>query len=125
MAASFLTQGITALRDALKAKFINIGLSDDSIAFNASQATLNPTGGSTVTLIKAATWVDLSTTSARGTVSINGSTELTGKNIYTVGLCSGATPATAGSRNVRSQPIGVQAGDNFTIGIDGALSDIS
>lgn len=125
MAASILTQGITALRDAFKTAYPRIFVTDDNTAFNAAQTTANPAGGSTTVLNKAATFTDLSASSARGTISINGNTEFTNKQIACVGVAAGAASTTAGSRNVRTQTIGVQAGDNFVIGIDSALSDIS
>jgi hypothetical protein len=126
VAAAILTQGLTTIRDALKTSFSpQIGLSDDSVAFSAAQTTLNPTGGTTVTLIQASTHANVNATTWTSTVTVNGTTQLTGKNIYTIGACLTSAATSAQSRTVRTNPIGVQAGDLFTIGIQGAVTDQS
>jgi len=126
MAAAILTVGLTSIRDALKTGFSpDIGLSDDSVAFSLGQTALNPTAGATVTLIKAATIANVDAKTYTATITVNGTTELTGKNIYTVGACLTTSAATAQSRTVRTNPIGVQAGDSFTIGLQIAVADNS
>jgi hypothetical protein len=124
MAAAFLNNGLTGIRDGLKTTYPQIGLASDNTAFAATQTRLNPSAAGTV-LIKAATFTDLTPTSYRGTISVNGSTEFTNATIFTVGICKTTDPTTAGSRSVRTQGIGVQAGDSFTIGVEIAVSDIS
>lgn len=124
MALAFLNQGLTGIRDGLKTTYPQIGLATDSTAFAATQTRLNPSAAGAV-LIKAATFTDLSPTSYRGTITINGTTEFTNQTINTVGICKTTDPTTAGSRSVRTAGIGVQAGDTFTIGVEISVSDVS
>lgn len=124
MAAAFLTQGLTGIRDGLKTTYPNVGLASDNTAFAATQTRLNPSTAGTV-LSKAATFTDLTATSYRATITINGNTEFTNATIFTVGILKSADPTTAGSRSVRTAGIGVQAGDSFTIGVEIAVSDVS
>lgn len=124
MAAAFLNQGLTGVRDGLKTTYPQVGLASDNTAFAATQTRLNPSAAGTV-LIKAATFTDINATSYRGTISINGTTEFTNATIFTVGICKTTDPTTAGSRSVRTQGIGVQAGDTFQIGVEVVVSDIS
>lgn len=126
MAAAIFTAGLTAIRNLLKTGFSpSIGLSDDSAAFAVGQTTLNPTGGATVSLVKTATIADVTTTSYTATITVNGSTELTNKNIYTIGPCTSNVNTAAQGRYVRTNPIGVQAGDSYTIGLTISVADNS
>ena len=118
------TRGLITIRDLLKTGFASfIGLSDDSLAFNAAQTSVNPSGGATVTLIKAATIANVDSKTFTATVSVNGNAELTGKNIYTISPCTSAAAGDAQGRVVRSLPIGVQAGDLYTVGLQIAAAD--
>lgn len=128
MAAAILTQGFTSIRNALKTAFSpQIGLSDDFTAFAVGQATVNPGAGTTVVLIKGATIADVDAKTYTATISVNGSTELTGKSIGTVAACLTAAATSAQSRTVRGAGlgIGVQAGDLYTIGVQVAVADNS
>lgn len=126
MAAAIFTTGLTTIRDLLKTGFAqNIGLSDDSLAFANTQTTLNPTAGTTVTLIKAGTITNINATTFTSTISVNGTTELTGKNIFTIGPCTTLLNTGAQGRYVRTNSIGVQAGDSYTIGLQIATADNS
>ena len=128
MSAAILNQGRTSIRDALKTAFApNIGVTDDQTAFSASQTALNPSGGTTSTLIKAATITDVDYATFKSEISIDGSSEFTGKVINTIGACLDTTAASAQSRSVRGSGlgIGVQAGDLFTIGLQIAVQDNS
>ena len=143
MAASILNQGKTAIRDQVKALVTHVGVSDDSAAFSASQTVLNPDGGSVSTHGEASTDSDVGTDAFDAVITISGTTEFTNKSIMTIGLGKGAamrgastgthtgTPLTVGtdclSRSVRGAGlgIGVQAGDEFTIGIRVTVEDNS
>lgn len=126
MANAIYTVGLTTIRDALKTAFSpSIGVSDDSAAFALGQTSVNPTGGATTALVKTASIANVSSSSYDATISINGTTEMTGKNIYSISACTSNSAAAAQSRTVRTNPIGVQAGDAFTIGVRVAVSDVS
>ncbi len=124
MPAAILDQGRTAIRDSLKTLVTHIGLSTDSTAFNATQTALDPTGSGT-NLIKASTEVDVSASSFDATISVNGTTELTGQTIRTIAAMNGSARTNALTRSVRGAGIGVEAGDVFTIGLRFAISDAS
>lgn len=113
----------TAIRDAEKTRITHIILSDDSVAFSPTQTTANPTGGSTVTLIKTSSESDVDAFTFDATITVNGNTELTNKNIFTIAPADGGAATNALGRIVRTQPIGVQAGDTFTIGVRFSVVD--
>jgi hypothetical protein len=126
MPAAIYTVGKTTIRDLLKTGFSpSIGLSDDSAAFAVGQTSVNPTGGATTALVKTATIADVDASTYDATISVNGTTELTGKNIYSISACTSNSAAAAKSRTVRSNPIGVQTGDLYTIGLRIAVADNS
>lgn len=126
MPAAIYTVGKTAIRDLLKTGFSpSIGVSDDNIAFNVAQTSINPTGGATTALVKTATIADVDASTYDATISINGTTEMTGKNIYSIGACTSNAASAAKSRTVRSNPIGVQTGDLYTIGLRIGTADNS
>lgn len=121
---AILTQGTVAIRDALKTLVSHVGVATDQTAFNVAQTAVDPAnGGSTNVLVKASTDADIGNGVFESTIPINGDTEMTGKNIYTISACDGATRTDALTRTVRSQPIGVQAGDLFTIGVQWTITD--
>lgn len=124
MPAAILDQGKTAIRNSLKTLVTHIGLSTDSTAFSGTQTALDPSGSGT-NLIKAATKTDVSASSFDATISVNGTTELTGQTIRTIAAQSGSTRADALTRSVRGAGIGVESGDVFTIGLRFAVSDAS
>ena len=122
------TRGLVTIRDLLKTGFApSIGLSDDSAAFAVTQTTLNPTGGATVSLVKTGTIANVNDTTFTSTISVNGTTELTGKVINTIGPCTSNVNTAAQGRVVRGAGlgIGVQAGDLYTIGLQVAAADNS
>lgn len=131
MAAAILNQGISMLRDAIRntgGNFIaDVGVSDDTTAFNATQTTLNPGAGGTVTLIQTASFANVDFQTVDCTVTITGATQFTNKVINTIGLLWGATATTCISRTLRGAGlgIGVQSGDLYTIGVRYKIQDDS
>lgn len=131
MAAAILTNGLTAFLAAISATITYVAITDDSTAFAVGQTVINPAGGSTTTLTKAATTTAVNATTVNKTITINGTTEFTGKSIFAIGLAKGALTTGTGTdlctRSVRgaSTPIGVQAGDAYTMGGQLALTDQS
>lgn len=109
----------TAIRDSEKSRVTHVGVSDDTAAYAIGQTTLNPTGGATTALVKAATKTDVDANTFDAVITVNGSTEFTGKVISTIGVCDGPAATNALSRSVRAAGlgIGVQAGDTFSIGV--------
>jgi len=126
---AFLTQGLTNIRDAIRGTAGNyithVGVSDDTVAFSAAQTALNPTAGATANLIKTMTATVVDTVTIDYTMSIDGTTEFTGKVINTIGALKGATRTDAMSRTVRGSGlgIGVQSGDTFTVGVRIIVTD--
>lgn len=128
-------QGRDIIRKAMKGTAGNsvshVGVATDTTAFNDSQTVLDPAnGGAANFLIKAATATDADAGSPPDiqtdfTISINGDTEMTNKNISTLGLQKGSARTDNISRTVRSNPIGVQAGDLYTIGVRAVVIDAS
>ena len=126
MSAAIYTVGKTAIRDLLKTGFSpSIGVSDDNAAFAVGQSSVNPTGGVTTALVKTATIADVDASTYDATISINGTTEMTGKNIYSISPCTSNAANAAKGRVVRSNPIGVQTGDLYTVGLRIATADNS
>lgn len=118
MPAAIYTVGRTAIRNLLKTGFSpSIGVSDDQADFAAGQTSVNPTGGATTALVKTATITDVDANTYDATITINGTTEMTDKNIYSISACTSNSSAAAQSRTVRTNPIGVQTGDLFTLGL--------
>ena len=93
-----------------------------------TQVVVNPSGTGTV-LTKAATKTDVDASTFDVTATINGTTEFTNAQIATVAVAKGTATTGAGrdtlSRSVRSQTIGVQAGDAYTRGVRVAVQDNS
>lgn len=115
---AYLSQGLTDLRNQVKALVTHVGVTTDNTAFSAAQTALDPANvGAANVLIKAATKADVDFQTFDATIAINGDTEFTNKTIWTIGSLKGATRVDALNRIVRSQGIGVQAGDSFTIGV--------
>ncbi len=116
--AAILNQGLTALRDATKVKVTHVGVATDASVFAAAQTVLDPAGGGAANrLIKAKAQADVDFQTADFTMTIDGTTEMTNKTIFTIGVLQGAATADAMTRSVRTQGIGVQAGDAFTLGV--------
>lgn len=128
MSAAILDQGKTAIRDALKTLVTHLSFASDTTAFSGTQVVVNPSGAGTV-LTKAATKTDVDGSTVDITATINGTTEFTNAAIATLALAKGTAVTGAGrdtiSRTVRSQTIGVQAGDSYTVGIRAAVQDNS
>ena len=122
MAAAILTQGITAIRDSLKTLVSHVGISTDSTAFSAAQTAINPSGSGT-NIIKASSEanVDAATFDASCTIT---SADGTG-SFRTVSILDGATAADAISRSVRTNGIGIDAGDSYTVTVRVAVTDVS
>lgn len=126
MPAAILTQGKTAIRDTLKTLVSHVGVATDTTAFDVAQTALDPAnGGAANLLIKASTEADVDAATFDASITIDGTTEMTGKAIATIGICDGATRTDALTRTVRSQTIGVQAGDSYTIAVRVAVEDNS
>lgn len=113
---AIVNQGLTAIRNSLKTLITHVGISTDSTAFSATQTALNPSGAGT-NLIKAATDVDVDFRTFDSSISVDGTTEFTGLNINTIGALNGSAASNVLSRSLRTNPIGVQSGDVFTIGV--------
>lgn len=118
---AILQQGRTAIRDQLKTLVTHIGLSDDQTAFADGQTVLSPGGGAE--LIKASSESNVDGDTFDAQIDVDGDSEFTDQTIWTIGLMDGPTSADVLSRTVRSQGIGVQAGDAFTIGIRVSVTD--
>lgn len=143
MAAAILNQGKTAIRDSIKTLVTHVGVTDDTTAFSAAQTVINPGGAALSTHGEASTDTDVGTDAFDAVITISGTTEFTGKVINTIAIGKGAamrgassgthtgTPLTVGtdclSRSVRGAGlgIGVQAGDEFTIGVRVTVEDNS
>ncbi len=121
--AAILDQGATAIRDALKTLVSHVGLSTDQTAFSAAHTSLSPGGGTE--LIKASSEANVDATTFDATIDVDGSIEFTNQTIWTIGLMDGAASGDAMSRSVRTQGIGVQAFDIFTVGVRVAVQDNS
>lgn len=128
MSAAILDQGKTAIRDSLKTLLTHLVFATDSTAFAASQVVVNPSGAGTV-LTKAATKTDVDGATFDMTATITGATEFTNAAIATIAAAKGTSVTGAGrdtlTRTVRSQTIGVQSGDVFTVGARIAVQDNS
>jgi hypothetical protein len=133
MALAFLNQGKTSVRDSLKTLVTYVAGSDDNAAFLATHTGINPAGAATSTIVKTATNVNVDANTFDATITIDGTTEFTNKNLLAIGVSkglgvrqvagSGGTHTGGGtvgtdtiSRSVRTLGIGVQSGDIFTVG---------
>lgn len=142
MSAAILNQGKTSLRDAWKSLVTHVCISDDNTAFSGAHTGINPAAGATSTHVEATTDTDVDGNTFDSTITIDGNSEFTGKNIYAIGLAKGfgvrsATGAggthtgggTVGTdtltRAVRTLAIGVQAGDLFNLGVRSQAQDNS
>ncbi len=126
MPPALLNQGITDIRDVIATRVTHVGVATDTTAFAATQTALDPAnGGAANLLIKASTSANVDFQTVDETMTINGDTEFTGKTIMTIGILDGSARTDAMSRTVRSQGIGVQAGDTFTIGVRIQVTDAS
>lgn len=114
MALAILNQGKLAIRNSLKTLITHGAVTTDGTAFNLTQTTVNPGGGTN--LIKAATNTDVDNNTFDSQISIDGTTEFTGLSIATICALNGAAATNALTRVVRTGTIGVQSGDLFTIG---------
>lgn len=122
MAAAILDQGFTAIRDALKTLVTHVGISTNSTAFSAAQTELNP-GGTGTNIIKASSEanVDGATFDASATVT---SADGTG-SFRTVGILDGAAATDVISRSVRTNGIGIDAGDSYVVTVRVSVQDNS
>lgn len=133
MALAFLNQGKTSVRDSLKVLVSHVTGSDDNTAFLANHTGINPAGAATSTIVKTSTNVNVDANTFDATITIDGTTEFTNKNLLAIGVAkglgvrqvagSGGTHTGGGtvgtdtiSRSVRTFGIGVQSGDIFTVG---------
>lgn len=124
MAASLLTQGVTAIRDNLKTLVTHVGVATDQTSFSVSQTALDPANaGASERLIKTSSEANVDASTFDASMSIDGDSEFTNQTIWTVGVLDGSARTDALSRTVRTQGIGVQAGDSFTIGVRVVVSD--
>lgn len=142
MANALLNQGKLEIRNSIRTLVTHVGVTDDTQAFVGTQTTMNPGVGTTSTHGSTTTETDVDASFAEDfTMTIDGSTQFTGKVINTISLGKGAamrsassglhtgTPLTVGSdcisRSVRGAGlgIGVQTGDTFTVGVRAAVED--
>ena len=138
---ALLNQGITAVRDSVKTLVSHVCVSDDNTAFSAAHTGINPVTNKSV-LVEASTDADSGTTAFDASITITGDTEFTNKTIWAIGVAKGTAVMQAAqgtgtlygaptigtdclSRTVRSQGIGVQAGDTFTISVRVTIEDNS
>lgn len=122
---AMLQRWLTARRDAEKARVTNVAVSDDSTAWAVGQTTVNPAGGATVVVSKAATKTDVDANTFDATITVGSAdAALAGKSIRTISAADGGATTNALSRSVRSQGIGIEAsGDTFTIGVRVTATD--
>lgn len=123
---SLLDRGKTAIRDQLKTLITHVGVTQDNTAFGAGQTVIDPAGDVAANrLIKASAEADVDLATFDATMTINGDTEMTNKTIWTISVLNGATRADPLTRTVRTQGIGVQAGDSYTVGARVQVQDNS
>lgn len=116
--------GRTAIRDAYSALVSHVGVATDQTAFADNQTELDPANaGASERLIKAATIANVDGDTFDASITIDGTTEFTNQTIWTIGNMDGATRTDNLTRTVRTQGIGVQAGDTFTVGTRNTVSD--
>lgn len=131
MAAAILTQGLTAVVNAVSALVTHVAVTTDSTAFSVGQTVANPAGGGTSVLTQSATTTVVNPTTINKTVTITGSTQFTGLVINSISAAKGTGTVGAGTdtltRSVRGSGlgIGVQDGDVFTVGVQLAVTDAS
>lgn len=126
MAAAILTRGKNAIRESDKTLITHIGIATDQTAFAVGQTALDPANaGASNLLIKASTEATVDDDTFDATIAIDGTTEFTNKTIWTIGAMNGSTRTDPLTRTVRSQGIGVQAGDSFTLGVRWSNQDDS
>ncbi len=140
MALSIPNQGLTFLRDTIKAAVTHVCISDDTTAFGATNTGINPGAGTTSTHAKAATKTDIDFQTEDYSFTIDGTTFFTGKVINCIGIAKGTairqatgtggthTIDPSGSTTVGTDlitrtlrgaglGIGVQSGDLFTLAV--------
>ncbi len=142
MSVALLNQGFTMIRDDLKTRVTHVTLSDATVAFSAAHTGINGTDTNKSVLVKASTDSDVGTTGFDASITIDGTTEFTNKTIWSIGVADGTgvlqtalgtgtgygSPVSGTdtiSRTVRSQGIGVQAGDTMTIAVRSTIEDNS
>lgn len=122
MPSAILDQGKTAIRDALKTLVTHVGISTDATAFSIAQTRLDPTGSAT-NIIKTSTEVNVDIATFDASVTVTGAD---GTGVFrTVGLLSGAASTNALTRSVRTNGIGIDVGDTFTITVRATVEDNS
>ena len=122
MPAALLNQGKTAIRDSLKTLVTHVGIATDTTAFAVGQTAMNPAGGGT-NIIKASTEVDVDTSTFDASATIT-SADGTG-SFRTVSILNGPSVTGALSRSVRTNGIGIDAGDSYTVTVRVAVADNS
>ena len=142
MPAALLTQGVSAIRDSLSTLITHVTFSDATAAFGAGHTGINATDTNKSVLVKAATDTVIDAATIDSLVTIDGTTEFTGKQIFSIGVSKGlgvlqtalgtgtgyGSPTIGSdtlSRTVRSLSIGVQSGDSYTLGIRSTVTDQS
>lgn len=122
--AAILNQGKTAIRDQLKTLITYVGVSTDDTAFSATQTAIDPSAAGT-NLIKSSSETNVDDYTFDAQITIDGDSEFTDNSINTISILDGSTRTDALTRSVRTQAIGVQAGDSFTIGVRVQVQDNS
>jgi hypothetical protein len=117
------TQGLGKARDALGTYVTtHVGISTNSTAFSTGDTLINP-GGTGTNLIKTSTVAAVSPAVIDVTMTVTGSSEFTGLEIWTISLLDGPNADDIFSRFVRDVSIGVQTGDVFDIGARVGVAD--
>lgn len=110
--------GLTAIRNSLKTLVTHVGVATDQTVFSSTQIVIDPANaGAANLLIKTATKTDVDFQTFDATITVTGSSEFTGKTIWTISPCNGSARTDALGRIVRTAGIGVQSGDVATVGI--------
>lgn len=138
---AILTQGETAIRDSLKTLVTHVAVSDDTTAFSAAHTGINPGVAAFSSHLETSTESDVGTDGFDAVGTITGTSEFTGKTIFSIGVGKGTGCRVTGgtgthtggmtvgtdllTRTVRSLGIGVIAGDVFTIGCRIVVDDNS
>lgn len=117
---ALLTQGLTAIRDALKTLVSHVGISTDSTAFNVAQTAMNP-GGAGTNIIKASSEANVDALTFDASATITGG-DGTG-SFFTVSILDGAAVGDALSRHVRTNAIGIDIDDSYNVAVRVAAAD--
>lgn len=112
-------EGRTRIRDAVSAIVSHLVISTDSTAFSDGDTTASPGGGTEI--VKAVTSSTVDANTSRHEASVTGA-DGTGQ-FPTVALLTSSSSADLLTRYLRTNPIGIDADDEYTIAQDLIHSD--